>query len=103
MAEQLALLTEPRYRATDPPTSRAAAQQLSDPAGLLAAILLAYADHGPLTDEELAERIPKRLYASVVSARSRLKKHGLVVPAGGTRPNSRGREMAVWTLSPREA
>jgi predicted ArsR family transcriptional regulator len=53
---------------------------------------------GPLTDEEIAARLPGLYEPTVRTARSRLSKRGLVVPTGETRRSARGREMHVWQV-----
>lgn len=98
-AQQLSLLSEPRARAYDPPTSHAAAVSLPPCGALEQAILETFTRHGPLTDEEACELLPEVYGPTLRTCRSRLAKRGLLVPTGSLRPSSRGRDMRVWGLA----
>lgn len=100
---QLSLLSEPRARANDPETSKAAANIVRPTAGWMEfRIMSAFDSYGPLTDDELTDALPEFYPPTVKSARSRLSKRGLLVP-NGTRPSHRGRDMTVWTPTPEVA
>lgn len=89
MTEQLSLLNEPRARAADPGTSRTAAERVAPAAGAIErAIVDAVADAlHPVTADEIADRVctdhgPRWGRTSVLSAVSRAKNNGRIVPAG---------------------
>ena len=96
---QLALFRGPQARAGDPSTSRDAAAAQRDPRGVEAAILVAFADIGPCTDDELCDELACWYPPTVKSARSRLSKRGLLVDTGCTRPSLRGCQQKVWQLA----
>jgi hypothetical protein len=97
VSTQLDLFNEPKARIADPPTSRAAAAQV-DPSPTETAILEVFRVHGACTDDELCHRLPGLYGPTVKTARSRLSKRGLLVPAG-SRLSCRQREMTVWKVS----
>lgn len=96
--DQITLFSEPRHRATDPDTSREAAEAVSHSAARQETrIIERFAMFGPMTDEELVMRSPQWREDTLKSARSRLKKRGLLV-ADGKKKNSRGRNQTIWRL-----
>lgn len=96
--EQLSLLSEPRVRHDNPPTSVAAAESVRPNVDKLEAKILAvYETYGPCNDQELCTYMAPWHGPTVISARSRLKKRGLVV-GDGVKRNTRDREMIVWRL-----
>jgi hypothetical protein len=102
--EQLSLLDQPRARHTDPATSRAAAVRVAPSAGALAtAIVAALARAGePITAPDIADRVTENQpgrwdRGTVLSAVSRARTAGLIVPAG-TRLTPRSSEAAAYTL-----
>jgi hypothetical protein len=98
MSDQLALFAEPRARASDPDTSREAAEAVSHSAARQECrIMERFAMFGPMTDEELVMRSPQWREDTLKSARSRLKNRGLLI-ADGKRKNSRGKNMTIWRL-----
>lgn len=97
MNTQLELMNQPKARATDPVTSKAAAGQVRQ-GPTETAILTVLRMAGPLTDDELCHRLPGLYGPTVKTARSRLAKRGLLVPAG-TRLSMRQREMTVWQIA----
>jgi hypothetical protein len=97
MSTQLDLFNEPKARASDPATARVAAAQVN-PGPTETAILTVLVANGPMTDDEICERLPTLYSATVKTARSRLSKRGLLVPAG-SRLSCRQREMTVWKVS----
>lgn len=98
MTTQLELFNQPKARATDPETSREAAvsveQWVQDDA-----LLTKFAKYGPLTDSELAAVSPAWHEPTLISARGRLKKRGLVEDSGERRKSPRGRNQIVWALT----
>lgn len=96
---QLSLFAEPEARATDPPTSHAAAEAVSHEAGRQETrIMERFAMFGPMTDETLCMRSPQWYGPTIRTARSRLSKRGFLVP-DGVEKNSRGRDMTIWKLA----
>lgn len=85
-------VSEPLSRSTDPETSRNAAPH--DPKATEAAILRVL--QGPLTAEEIADRLPELRKDSVITAVSRLKNAGMVRDTGEKRLSSAGRPRIVW-------
>jgi DNA-binding MarR family transcriptional regulator len=99
-AEQLTLDDAPRYRRTDPMTSRLAAREQT-PAKLSAGRWLALdtlARHGPLTDHELAE-ITGRLQTSIGCRRKDLVRQGWCIATEDRRPSPSGVPSTVWQLT----
>lgn len=88
----------PRVRKTDPVTSVEAARRQSG--GTRVAILEAFRRFGPMTDEQLADRLAvDGLYGPTVkSARSRLQREGLVVATSRVERSRRGANQIVWAL-----
>lgn len=103
-------LTIPLARASDPATSKAAAESI--PSGQLEAWIItefirrfSTADHGQecgLTDDQLVDGLRRKspwLHPPTVkSARSRLTKAGRLINSGRTAPSNRGRASIVWRL-----
>ena len=88
-------------RATDPPTSHAAAQrqtgeQISKSHRLVLDLLRA--NPGGLTDFELATRTGKK-QTSIGVRRGELVRMGLVRNSGLTRPSDTGSDAAVWVAT----
>jgi hypothetical protein len=105
--EQLSILNDPRARANDAPTAHAAASRVAPAAGALErAIVTAVAGAlDPITADEIADRVcadhPGRWGRStVLSAVSRARINGRVVPAG-TGTTSRG-SAAIAYLTPEQ-
>lgn len=103
MVEQLSLLAEPRARAADPGTARAAAERVARAAGALErAIVDVVADAlAPVTADEIADRVvvdhgTRWGRSTVLSAVSRARTSGLIVPAG-TGTTSRGSTAIAYT------
>ncbi len=98
--------TTPRARNTDPTTSHEAAASvaidtLTRTQGL---ILEALRAHGPLTDEQLCQRIAEveRKPVSVSGIRTRrseLVTAGRVVDTGERRQTATGRQAIVWSIA----
>lgn len=84
-----------RVRHTDPETSVAAARRAG---GARTAILEAFRDHGPMTDDQLCDRLPTMYGPTVKTARSRLTGEGFLVSTGRTAPSRRRCEQIVWVL-----
>jgi hypothetical protein len=100
--DQLTLLSEPRVRHDNLPTSRDAAAAVSPHAGALENIILEeFCLHDGMTDEELCAWMPHHYPPTVKTCRSRLSKRGLLIKAGvrENRENSRGRLMTIWRLA----
>lgn len=89
-----------RARRTDPSTSVRAAAHRSGSART--AILEAFRQHGPMTDEQLADRLaPAGFHGPTVkTARSALKDAGFIVATTRTEPSRRGHPQIVWALHP---
>ena len=99
-AEQLSLDDAPRYRRTDPMTSRIAAREQT-PAKLSAGrwqALDTLARHGPLTDHELAH-LTGRLATSIGCRRKDLVRQGWCVATEDRRDSPSGVPCVVWTLT----
>lgn len=97
---QLTLFAEPSARRADPPTSVAAAQAVRAASGALEQeIVAAYRTHGPLCDDELVVVLADRHGPTVITARSRLARRGVVVPTSAQRLSRRGRPQIVWRLA----
>ncbi|MCP4743224.1 MAG: hypothetical protein GY871_13525 [Actinomycetales bacterium] len=98
--------TTPRARNTDPTTSHQAAASVA-PDTLTrtqALILEALRAHGPLTDEQLCQRIAQveRKYLAVSGIRTRrseLVKAGRVIDTGDRQPMLSGRPAIVWGIA----
>lgn len=99
-ARQLTLLAEPRSRAKDPATSKAAAA--TQTGGVEAEIMFVFTlSSGPgWTDDEVCRALPLFYAPTVKSARSRLSNRGLLVDSGERRKSDRGRDQIVWRLAP---
>ncbi len=98
--------TTPRARNTDPDTShQAAASVATDTVTRTQALILeALRAHGPLTDEQLCQRIAQveRKYLAVSGIRTRrseLVKAGRVIDTGDRQPMLSGRPAIVWGLA----
>ncbi len=98
--------TTPRARNTDPSTShQAAASVATDTVTRTQALILeALRAHGPLTDEQLCQRIAEveRKYLAVSGIRTRrseLVKAGRVVDTGDRQPMLSGRPAIVWGVA----
>jgi hypothetical protein len=81
-------------RASDPATSRAAAEQIT---GRTERQILAIFPAAGATDDELAALLPTVYPPTLKSARSRLANKRALVDSGTTRPSGRGCQMIVWT------
>lgn len=90
-------------RSNDPQTAHQAAQHVRRKKNALEPIILrAYAEHGPMSDDELCRHVPA-WPPSVKTARSRLsRRFGLLVDSGDRVPSDRGREQIVWALDRKE-
>jgi hypothetical protein len=91
----------PRYRHSDPDTSRAAAAA-QKPSALEVEIVDTFRLHRPdigLTDDQLCRLLHTRHAPTVKTARSRLAKRGVLIDTGERRRSNRGRDMAVWKLA----
>ena len=84
----------PRHRRTDPDTSKHAARSVSPRTEQL--IEAIFAGGGRFTDDELADALRDHYKPTVVSARSRLAKRGVLKDSGQRRLSARGREQVVW-------
>jgi len=98
--------TTPRARNTDPTTShQAAASVATDTLTHTQALILeALRAHGPLTDEQLCQRIAEveRKPVSVSGIRTRrseLVTAGCVVDTGERRQTATGRQAIVWSVA----
>ena len=98
--------TTPRARNTDPTTSHnAAASVATDTLTRTQALILeALRAHGPLTDEQLCQRIAdvERKPVSVSGIRTRrseLVTAGRVIDTGRRQPTLTGRSAIVWKLA----
>lgn len=105
--EQLSLLNQPRARVADPGTARAAATRVAPAAGALErAIVDVVADAlAPVTADEIADRVVvdhgiRWGRSTVLSAVSRARTSGLIVPAG-TGTTSRGSTAIAYTAPER--
>lgn len=98
--------TTPRARNTDPTTShQAAASVATDTVTRTQALILdTLRAHGPLTDEQLCQRIAEieRKPVSVSGIRTRrseLAADGRVIDTGDRQPTRAGRQAIVWGLA----
>jgi len=98
--------TTPRARNTDPTTSHQAAGSVATDTitRTQALILEALRAHGPLTDEQLCQRIAdvERKPVSVSGIRTRrseLVTAGCVVDTGHRQPTRTGRSAIVWNVA----
>lgn len=98
--------TTPRARNTDPATSHQAAATitLSTVTDTQRMILDALQAHGPLTDEQLCQRIAEieRKPVSVSGIRTRrseLAADGRVIDTGDRQPTRAGRQAIVWGIA----
>jgi len=98
--------TTPRARNTDPTTShQAAASVATDTLTRTQALIVeALRAHGPLTDEQLCQRIAdiERKPVSVSGIRTRrseLAADGRVTDTGDRQPTRAGRQAIVWGLA----
>lgn len=94
----------PRARNTDPATSHHAATAVANVTETQQAILEAYRAHGPMTDEELCQRlaVDTQRPVSVSGIRTRraeLVEAGTVHDTQTTRPTATGRAAIVWTAN----
>lgn len=104
-AEQLSLTPTapvPLARYSDPGTSHAAARSLT-PGRLEGLILDVFTRCGPMTDDELAARLPGKHPPSVKTARSRLtasirRPDAPLVDSLERRASTRGRAQIVWRV-----
>lgn len=87
----------PLARSSDPETSREAAKH-TNPDRTERAILDSFATYGPMTDDELADRLPDWYAPTVRTARSRLSRAGFL-RASGEGFSKRNRRMSVWALA----
>lgn len=105
MNGQLSLLDEPRARATDPRTSRLAAQSIAPAAGDLhhQIIETVRAARRPVTAEYIAHEICANStrwdHGGIVSAVSRAHKNGHLHPCGFGL-TSRGRSAQLYAVKP---
>lgn len=86
-------------RRTDPDTSWEAAKSVRDIRETQQAVLAALRAHGPMTDEEIAERIRserKQSPSGLRTRRSELVDLHMVTYAGYKRPTKSGRKSRVW-------
>lgn len=89
----------PRARAGDTATALEAARSVT-PGRTEALILDLFARMGgPMTDDQIAARLPECYPPTVKSARSRLTAMGLLVDSGERRPSGRGRTMIAWAVA----
>lgn len=88
------LAPHPRHRWSDPDTSRAAAQSVT-PGRTETQIEDAIGRYGPMTADELCQRLPTVYPATLKSALARAR----VEDSGLRRPSLRGRPQTVWRLS----
>lgn len=91
-----------RSRFSDPWTSHAAAESISDPhrSDLQAKIELALAVTGGLTDEELVTMFSATASpSSIRTRRKELERMGLVRNSGRTEVTRRGRHAVVWEVA----
>jgi hypothetical protein len=96
---QLSLFRGPQARATDPATSHEAAAAVTPAASELENDILACLRvFGPLTDDEICQRLDAEWWPTVKTARSRLLDRGLVMPTGEKRMSVRNRPQQVWSL-----
>jgi hypothetical protein len=103
MSRQLVLIAEPRHRATDGHTSKAAAKSIAPVSGYLEAQIVKVAHNGPFTAQQIASilevREPGRWDEGTIrTAVSRCAKRGLLTP-DGTGLTTRGREAIAWRSS----
>jgi hypothetical protein len=98
--------TTPRARNTDPATSHGAAATITRTAvtDTQRMVLDALQAHGPLTDEQLFQRIAEieRKPVSVSGVRTRrneLVADGRVIDTGDRQPTRAGRQAIVWGLA----
>jgi hypothetical protein len=98
--------TTPRARNTDPTTSHQAAATITRTAvtDTQRMVLDALQAHGPLTDEQLCQRIAEveRKPVSVSGVRTRrseLVTDGRVIDTGDRQPTRAGRQAIVWGLA----
>jgi len=98
--------TAPKARSSDPATSHAAAatvttDTITDTQVAIVEVLRA---HGPLTDEQLCQRIADQRIepvsvSSIRTRRSELAAAGRVVDTGRRQPTRTGRSAIVWGLA----
>lgn len=98
--KQLTLLNQPRRRASDGLTSKAAAESVAPVAGYLEQQIVKVAYNGPFTAEQIASilgvREPGRWDEGTIrTAVSRAAKRGLLV-VDGTGTTSRGRQAVAY-------
>jgi len=103
MNQQLVLVAEPRHRATDGHTSKAAAASVAQVSGYLEAQIVKVAHNGPFTAQQIASilevREPGRWDEGTIrTAVSRAAKRGLLI-ADGTGLTTRGREAVAYRSS----
>lgn len=91
-------LTLPTARRSDPHTSHQAARSVGD--GVWPVVLQAFRTWGPMTGDELCDKLPDLYAPTIKSCRSRLRNQGWIEPTAYTRPSARGREQIVWALIP---
>ena len=83
-------------RSFDPATSHEAAERVREfAAGHCALILQALLDHGPMTPEQVGERVNLDAY-QVRKRLPELERAGLAKPTGQTAPTISGRSQRVW-------
>ncbi len=98
--------TTPRARNTDPSTSHQAAATITRTTvtDTQRMILEALQAHGPLTDEQLCQRIAVDLskpvsVSGIRTRRSELAADGRVIDTGDRQPTRAGRQAIVWGLA----
>ena len=98
--------TTPKARRSDPATSHAAATTVTTDTitDTQAAIVEVLRAHGPLTDEQLCQRIADQQaqpvsVSGIRTRRSELAAAGRVVDTGRRQPTRTGRSAIVWGLA----
>ena len=94
-------MTSGLYRKTDPDTSRLAAETIEPHINeVQLQVLLAFEEHGPMTDEELHDlpQFKVRGDSSARGRRSELTGKKLIEKSGDRRTSRSGNLMIVWRL-----
>lgn len=87
-------------RPADLPTAQAAGRRPSTDSELHQSILRCFADGYSFTDDEVcAVLFPERCAGTVIKRCSELRKAGLLVDSGHTRPTRTGSQAIVWRLA----
>lgn len=94
----------PRARVTDPATSHAAAASVTNVTDTQHRILAAYRQHGPMTDEELCQRLAAETgrpvsVSGIRTRRAELVEMGKVHDTDTGKPTTTGRMAIVWNAS----